>query len=78
MILQNEIADAIEKTFYEGGPAIYDQAAAAVIALLRERADDTTWYCSRFGSAAYDSDICGQYHHKGCGYRHLLALGGEE
>jgi hypothetical protein len=39
MSLREDIADAIEAVFYEGGPAIYDQAAAAVLALLRSKGE---------------------------------------
>lgn len=74
MSLQEQIAEVIADVFTNGGPAIYDQAAAAVLALLRKEADDTTWYCARFGIAAYEPDICARYGHEGCGQRFIVDL----
>jgi len=84
MSLRDEIAKAVQRGIAET-PAEYAAppsvsclwAADAVLAVLRERADDTTWYCSRFGIAAYEPDICARYGHEGCGKRHVIDFGVE-
>ncbi len=75
--LENAIAETVLNRVVLDGDS--QAAARDVIALLRERADDTTYYCARFGVAAYEADICERYGHLAggykCGMRWLLDLG---